>query len=102
MSDCEHSKRFQSVFFLPKEDHGCLACALERVSAENECLEMLDTEGLAHLQEENRVRSVAIEGQEKLIKFLTERVQYLVDHWPVPLEDGGITFPDGEFWKTSS
>ncbi len=35
-------------------------------------------------------------------KDLRERVQYLVDHWPVSVEDGGITFPDGEFWKTSS
>ncbi len=70
MSDCEHDKRFKSVFFLPKEDRSCLACGFERVSAENE--------------------------------ELTTRVQYLVDNWPVPVEDGGITFPDGEFWKTSS
>ena len=33
------------------------------------------------------------------IEELTARVQYLVDHWPVPLEDNGITFPDGEFWE---
>jgi hypothetical protein len=33
------------------------------------------------------------------IGFLEERIQYLVDHWPVPLEDNGITFPDGDFWE---
>jgi len=70
MSECEHDKRFTGVFLMPKEDHGCVACAFERVSTENE--------------------------------ELTTRVQYLVDHWPVPVEDGGITFPDGDFWKRSS
>jgi len=35
----------------------------------------------------------------KGIKELRERVQYLVDNWPEPLEDGGITFPDGELWE---
>ena len=37
-------------------------------------------------------------AQQKQIEDLTTRVQYLVDKWPVPLEDNGITFPDGEFW----
>lgn len=32
----------------------------------------------------------------------TDRLQYLIDHWPVPLEDGGVTFPDGEFWPQTS
>lgn len=64
---CDHDKRFSGVFLLPPEDHGCIACALERVAADN--------------------------------KDLRERVQYLVDNWPVPVEDGGITFPDGEFWE---
>lgn len=41
MSDCEHDKRFKSVFFLPKKDRGCLACGFERVSAENERLESI-------------------------------------------------------------
>ena len=26
------------------------------------------------------------------------RIQYLVDNWPTKLEDGCITFPDGETW----
>lgn len=38
---CEHDKRFSGVFFLPKEDSGCVACALERVSTENTHLETL-------------------------------------------------------------
>lgn len=29
------------------------------------------------------------------------RVQFLVDHWPAKLEDGGITFPDGTFYEKS-
>ena len=29
---------------------------------------------------------------------LSVKVQYLIDSWPTPLEDGGITFPDGDFW----
>jgi len=41
MSDCEHDKRFKSVFFLPKEDHGCVACGFERVSAELESVKEL-------------------------------------------------------------
>lgn len=24
-------------------------------------------------------------------------IQYLVDNWPTPLEDGGYTLPDGTF-----
>ena len=31
-----------------------------------------------------------------------DRAQWLVDNWPGKLEDGGITFPDGEFWKKKS
>lgn len=26
------------------------------------------------------------------------RLRFVIDSWPVPLEDGGITFPDGDFW----
>lgn len=33
--------------------------------------------------------------------MLSEYIQYLVDHWPEPLEEGGITFPDGLFWPTT-
>jgi len=29
---------------------------------------------------------------------LRARVQYLIDNWPIELPDGGITFPDGDFW----
>lgn len=47
---------------------------LTRVLSENERLQALDTEGLAHIQEENRVRSVAIEGQKKEIERLTAEV----------------------------
>lgn len=32
------------------------------------------------------------------VTMLAARVQYLVDSWPTPLEDGGITFPDGAMW----
>lgn len=35
------------------------------------------------------------------VNTLAGKVQYLVDHWPGKLEDGGITFPDGEFWEKS-
>ncbi len=35
MSKCEHDKRFSGVFLMPKGDHGCVACAYERVAAEN-------------------------------------------------------------------
>lgn len=31
---CDHDKRFSGVFDLPKSDNGCVACALERESAE--------------------------------------------------------------------
>jgi len=34
MSECSHDSRFSGVFFLPKEDNGCIACALERASNE--------------------------------------------------------------------
>ena len=30
---------------------------------------------------------------------LHSRIQWLINNWPVPLEDDGITFPDGEFWR---
>jgi hypothetical protein len=33
------------------------------------------------------------------IDELETKIQYLVDRWPTKLEDGGITFPDGEFWQ---
>ena len=33
-AECGHDKRFGGVFFLPKEDRGCLACACERLAAE--------------------------------------------------------------------
>lgn len=48
----------------------CWECNTELL-AEVERLQMLDTEGLAHLQEGNRVRSVAIEGQKKEIERLS-------------------------------
>lgn len=35
---CDHDKRFSGVFDLPKEDGGCLACALERGAREIEAL----------------------------------------------------------------
>jgi hypothetical protein len=35
------------------------------------------------------------------IAELEAKVQFLVDHWPTKLEDGGITFPDGESWPAS-
>ena len=91
MSDCEHAKRFKSVFFMPKEDRGCLACGFERVNTEL-------TQYRSDLAERDKVARDRL----KHVEELTVRVQYLVDHWPVPVEDGGITFPDGEFWKTSS
>jgi len=31
---CDHDSRFKGVFFLPKADGGCTACALEHVTAE--------------------------------------------------------------------
>lgn len=40
-----------------------------------------------------------LEAQHTDNKDLRERIQYLVDHWPLPLEDNGITFPDGDFWE---
>lgn len=33
---------------------------------------------------------------------LAARVQYLIDAWPEKLEDGCITFPDGERWDKST
>lgn len=30
------------------------------------------------------------------------KLQFLVDNWPQPLEDGGITFPDGDFWPQTT
>lgn len=33
VAPCDHDKRFGGVFFLPKEDHGCLACGYERLTA---------------------------------------------------------------------
>ena len=36
------------------------------------------------------------------ITDLEARVQYLVDHWPEELEDGCITFPDGEGWSVTA
>lgn len=30
--ECDHDKRFGSVFNLPKEDHGCVACAFEHLT----------------------------------------------------------------------
>ena len=36
-----------------------------------------------------------------VVESLTAKVQYLVDNWPAPLEDGGFSFPDGDFWKRS-
>ena len=36
------------------------------------------------------------------VKELTARVQWLINNWPVSLEDNGITFPDGAFWPQST
>jgi hypothetical protein len=36
------------------------------------------------------------------LQELASRVQFLVNNWPEPLEDGGITFPDGERWEKSN
>ncbi len=33
MAKCDHDKRFSGVFFMPKEDHGCIACGFERLNA---------------------------------------------------------------------
>lgn len=33
---------------------------------------------------------------------LNAKVQFLIDMWPTRLEDGGFTFPDGEFWPASA
>ena len=38
-SSCEHDERFSGMWGLESEDNGCLACAFERVSAENKKLE---------------------------------------------------------------
>ena len=40
-----------------------------------------------------------LKRKQALCDSLHAKVQFLVDSWPNPLEDGGITFPDGEFWK---
>ena len=37
---CDHDKRFQGVFFMPKGDNGCVACGYERASAENSRLKV--------------------------------------------------------------
>lgn len=36
------------------------------------------------------------------IDELSAKIQYLVDGWPVPLEDGCMTFPDGDRWETTN
>ncbi len=41
-------------------------------------------------------------AMERTILELTDKIQYLVDTYPTKLEDGGITFPDGDFWRASS
>ena len=37
-----------------------------------------------------------------VVESLTAKVQYLVDNWPAPLEDGCFSFPDGDFWAKTS
>lgn len=37
----------------------------------------------------------------EVIADLHAKIQYLIDSWPGPLPDGGITFPDGDFWPVS-
>lgn len=37
----------------------------------------------------------------EVIGELTAKIQYLVDNWPAPLEDGCISFPDGDRWDKS-
>jgi len=36
------------------------------------------------------------------IRALEAKIQFLVDNWPADLEDGCITFPDGNRWDTTA
>lgn len=44
---------------------------------------------------------VMVRRLRRLLQESEARVQFLVDNWPGKLEDGGITFPDGEFYPKS-
>lgn len=39
--------------------------------------------------------------QQEVIEGLRAKIQFLIDSWPTPMSDGGITFPDGDFWPRS-
>ena len=36
------------------------------------------------------------------IAELEAKIQFLINIWPKPLEDGGMTFPDGDFWEATT
>ncbi len=75
---CDHDKRFSGVFFLPKEDNGCIACALERETAEVEtkdlarkaALKTVDslTASKAALTAENERLNARHEGDKKVVQ----------------------------------
>lgn len=94
MSKCEHDDRFGGVFLLPPEDNGCVACSLERIAALVEEIQKAGWRAcIDHIIKPESQCPVCYASE------LAARVQYLVDHWPLPLEDNGITFPDGDFWE---
>lgn len=39
---------------------------------------------------------------QEYIDDLHAKIQFLVDNWPLPMSDGGLTFPDGDFWPKTA
>jgi hypothetical protein len=51
----------------------------------------------AGMVRENALLTDQLRCQNALLEELSNKLQWLVDNWYAPLEDGGITFPDGDF-----
>ena len=92
MSDlCEHDKRFAGVFFLPKEDRGCVACGFERLQAREE--KLLEKGRLLANESMNLDADVAkLQAREELLEKVVEAASACLAAWddakwpsPIPL-----------------
>lgn len=49
----------------------------------------------------NEKNVIIYDHQAQIIDDLRSKLQFLVNSWPLPLEDGGIAFPDGDFLEST-